>query len=384
MIDDERFMQMALRLAERGRGTTRPNPIVGAVVVKRGEVIGRGFHHHAGGPHAEIEALRHAVSPTRGATMYVTLEPCCHRGRTGPCTDALIAAGLSRIVVACRDPNPIVNGRGLGRLRRAGIQVLVGCLESEAKTQNRGFFRWISDARPHVTLKSATTLDGFTAPPNQRKGHIHWISSGPAQKRAHQMRAAHDAILVGVGTVHADDPLLTARVPGKLRAPQPMRVVLDTRLHTSPRARILRIETPGAVSPVLIAADPKDLDAPLRRAFDRRHQALRKAGGDVVLLSPGRQGRVPISVVLRALGKRGLQSVLVEGGNRIHGAFIAARLVDEVAFFIAPVMFGAGVPLSSSSGARWTGGLRLDHIDSTPLGPDILVSGRVVTRRPRL
>jgi diaminohydroxyphosphoribosylaminopyrimidine deaminase/5-amino-6-(5-phosphoribosylamino)uracil reductase len=371
-------MRMALGLAERGRGTTRPNPLVGAVIVNRGDVVGRGFHKRAGGPHAEIEALMPAGARARGGTLYVTLEPCCHQGRTGPCTEAVIAAGIKKVIVACRDPNPLVNGRGLKHLRRAGIEVSVGVLEAEARIQNRGFIRWISDGRPHVTLKTATTLDGFTAPPSYKKGQIHWITSEPARAYVHQMRAAHDAVLVGVGTVEADDPQLTVRRGKKITGPQPRRVVLDTDLRTPVKAQLFRNANPRVAGPLLIGAIP---GSSKKTAVTKRQATLERAGAEVLLLEPGRDGRVTIRRILDALAERDLHAVLVEGGNQVHGAFIAAGLVDEVAFFVAPKLFGAGAPIASK-GMRtgWTGGLALKGIEVKAIGPDLLVTGLV--KRP--
>ena len=221
-------MGLALRLAERARGQTHPNPVVGAVVVEGGKIVARGWHRQAGGPHAEILALDALGRRAPRATLYVTLEPCCHTGRTGPCTERVLAAGIKRVVVGCLDENPLVAGKGIRRLRRAGVQVDVGCLQRECRSANRGFFRWIQEGRPQVTLKAAATLDGFIAPRQTNgtaNGHIrsriHWITGPAARLAAHRLRAGHDAILVGVGTVIADDPQLTVRLPGDERPPAP-------------------------------------------------------------------------------------------------------------------------------------------------------------------
>ena len=233
---DRRFMQQALRLAERGRGQTRPNPVVGAVVVKDGAVIARGFHHRAGQPHAEIEALAALKMRAPHATLYVTLEPCCHRGRTGPCTEAILASGISRVVVGCRDENPLVNGRGMAILRKAGIRVDAGCLEDECRRANRTFFCWVKNKRPWVTLKAAATLDGFIGDGQEksRRGQQRWITGEAARSFAMKMRAGADAVLVGVNTIIRDNPGLTLRRPG-FAGKALRRIVLDPRGRTPRR-----------------------------------------------------------------------------------------------------------------------------------------------------
>jgi len=253
---DVGFMRRALALAERGRGDTRPNPVVGAVIVRGGRVLAEGYHHRAGEPHGEIDALNHLGGRAPGATIYVNLEPCCHTGRTGPCTSALIAAGVRRVVVGCLDPNPRVDGRGVRRLRRAGVRVDVGCLEDACRETNRGFFVWVRERRPLVTLKVAATLDGFIAGVG---GAPAWITGPDARRAAHGLRAAHDAVLVGAGTVRSDDPRLTVRLPAARARARPMRVVLDGKLTTPPRARVLRRES--GLPPTLVigarGADPR-------------------------------------------------------------------------------------------------------------------------------
>ncbi|HEX4406631.1 MAG TPA: bifunctional diaminohydroxyphosphoribosylaminopyrimidine deaminase/5-amino-6-(5-phosphoribosylamino)uracil reductase RibD, partial [Polyangia bacterium] len=236
---DDRFMRRALVLAARGRGATRPNPMVGAVVARGGRILAEGFHRRVGGPHAEVNALaRLSPGAARGATLYVNLEPCCHTGRTGPCTEAILAAGIARVVVGMRDPNPLVDGRGVARLRRAGVRVDLGCLEAESRALNRAFAIWVRERRPLVTLKAAASLDGFIADGRPRKRRAPaWITGPEARLVAHELRAAHDAVLVGSGTVLADDPHLTVRLPGAKEAPT--RVVLDGRLRTPPKAKVL-------------------------------------------------------------------------------------------------------------------------------------------------
>src|SRR5262245_636621 len=244
---DQRFMRRALVLAERGRGTTRPNPVVGAVIVRGGRIVAEGFHRRAGEPHAEVNALAALRGPSRGATMYVTLEPCCHFGRTGPCTTAGMEARLGRIVVGCRDPNPIVDGRGIAQLRRAGVRVDVGCLEDDCRAAVRAYAVWVREQRPLVTLKAAATLDGAIADGVRRKARRPiWITGSPARRAAHELRAAHDAVLVGSGTVRSDNPRLTVRLPGaagrgagKRKGKGPLRVVLVGRRGLPRGAHVL-------------------------------------------------------------------------------------------------------------------------------------------------
>jgi diaminohydroxyphosphoribosylaminopyrimidine deaminase/5-amino-6-(5-phosphoribosylamino)uracil reductase len=336
---DERFMRRALALAEKGRGTTRPNPTVGAVIVRKGRVIGEGFHVRAGEPHAEVHALREAGARARGATLYVTLEPCCHVGRTGPCTAAVRAAGIARVVAGCRDPNPIVDGKGTTELRRAGVEVDVGCLEEESQAAIAAYSIWIRERRPLVTLKAAATLDGFIAPAGRRARRAPvWLTGPAARHVAHELRAAHDAVVVGAGTVRADDPHLTVRLPG--RRPQPLRVVLAG-----------------------------------RRALPRGAR-VRDAAAPTMVLT----GRLPIRRVLAELAAENVQSVLVEGGASIHAAFIAAGLVDRVALFVAPQLLGGGVPIAAGVGLRGGRALALGALTARAVGDDLLITADVVGR----
>ncbi len=364
--DDRRFMRLALRLAERGRGGTHPNPVVGAVLVSRaGRIIARGFHRRAGGQHAEAAALSAPGLRARGATLYVSLEPCCHSGRTGPCTELIIKAGVARVIVGCGDANPMVDGRGIARLRRAGLRVDVGCLETECRATNRAFFTWIAQGRPRVTLKAAASLDGFIAAAD---GSSRWITGPRARRVAHELRAAHDAVLVGAGTILADDSRLTVRLrrrhPGGASGTlggAPLRVVLDGRLRTPPSARVLRRPP-----------DPPALIVGARGASERRARALRAAGADVVLL-PARGGRVPVRTLLKELAHREVQSLLVEGGAAVHGAFIDARVVDSVALFVAPRLLGRGRPVAAGAGSSLARSLTLAGLRSRSVGDDILL-----------
>jgi len=379
---DRRFMQQALRLAERGRGQTRPNPVVGAIVVKDGAVIARGFHHRAGKPHAEIEALATLGMHAPGATLYVTLEPCCHQGRTGPCTEAILASGISRLVVGCRDENPLVSGRGIAILRKAGMRVDAGCLEDACRRANRTFFCWVNNKRPWITLKAASTLDGFIGDRQEksRHGRQRWITGEAARSCAHELRAQHDAILVGVGTVLADDPRLTVRLPkAKAYHPLLLRIVLDSQLRTPPDAAIF-----GEASqpPLLVAAK-----APRLARFDRRllarQRALEAAGAEIWFAPATTDGRVSLPPLMRRLARREIQSILLEGGSRIHGAFVAAGLVDSVALFLAPRLVGAGVSIVEGAGLDWRKPATLGPLAVRVLGDDVLLTADVITRGRR-
>ena len=376
---DRRFMGQAMRLAEQGRGATRPNPVVGTVLVKGGKVMARGFHRRAGLPHAEIEALAQLGMRAPGATLYVTLEPCCHHGRTGPCTKKILASGIRRVVVGCCDENPLVSGRGIAILRRAGLRVEAGCLKDECRRQNRAFFSWIKNKRPWVTMKIASTLDGCIGDRREklRAGLERWITGRRAREAAHALRAQHDAILVGVGTILADDPRLTVRLTGQAAKPGPLRIVLDSRLRTPPTAAILG--EARAKAPLIVAAKPRKAD----RGLVSRQRKLEAAGAEVWFAPASRDGRPMLSSLLRYLAERKVQSLLVEGGSQIHGAFVAAGLVDSVALFLAPRLVGSGVPVVEGRGLDWRKPATLGPISVRALGEDLLLTADVVTRGQR-
>lgn len=318
LATDERFMRLALTLAERGLGRSWPNPAVGCVIVRDGRVVGRGWTQPGGRPHAETEALRRAGELARGATAYVTLEPCANWGRTPPCCRALAEAGIRRVVIGCIDPDPRTDGKGVAFLREAGVEVVVGCLEAEARDQNLGLFRRVFDGRPMIVLKLALSADGRIA---TRTGHSQWVSGERARLEAHLLRASHDGILVGSGTVLADDPELTCRIPG-LGGASPVRIVLDRRLRTPPGARLLQ-----GGPPVLVYTLPgHDAD---------RAQALRAAGAEVVAVPEPYLGNA-----LADLARRGLTRVLVEGGAEVAAALLRAGLVDRAHLVHAPIVLG--------------------------------------------
>lgn len=335
---DERFLRRALQLAERARGHTSPNPLVGAVLVKEGRILGEGYHPRAGEPHAEVLALRAAGEAARGATAYVTLEPCDHFGRTPPCSQALIQAGVARVVVAVRDENPLARG-GLERLREAGVRVEAGLLEQEAREQNEVFFTVQRKRRPFVLLKAALTLDGKAAAPS---GDARWVSSEASRRVAHAYRQWLPAVVVGVGTVLRDDPALTVRDPDfrpfplMLEPPplrDPLKVVLDTEARTPPTARLFRPGPRGEPARVLVLVGE---GAPRERV-----RALEAAGARVAEL-PRERGGVSPEGALAFLHAEGIDGVLLEGGPRLYGAFLARGLVDKVALFLAPKLLGEG------------------------------------------
>lgn len=327
---DLRFMQLALALGRRGLGRTWPNPAVGAVIVKDGVIVGRGWTQPGGRPHAEVEALRRAGSAARGATLYVTLEPCSHFGRSPPCADAVVAAGLARVVSAIEDPNPDVGGKGHARLRAAGIAVDVGLCAGEAARDHAGHFRRITDQRPHVILKLAVSADDKIA----AGGHKPVAITGEAARtRVHLLRAQSDAILVGIGTVRADDPLLTCRLPG-MAARSPVRVVLDRALRISGDSRLVHSarETPLWV----MTSDLAEAPAAMK---------LGAAGAEVIRVASSAQPGLDLPAVLQALAENGVTRLMVEGGARVANSFVAAGLVDEIWLLRGPDAIGAdGVP----------------------------------------
>jgi diaminohydroxyphosphoribosylaminopyrimidine deaminase / 5-amino-6-(5-phosphoribosylamino)uracil reductase len=360
---DEVYMRRALELAERGRGLTSPNPMVGAVVVRDGVVVAEGYHVRAGAAHAEIEALAAAGERARGATLYVTLEPCAHFGRTPPCAPHVAGSGVRRVVAALVDPNPRVAGQGLAVLRAAGIEVAVGVLEREAERQNRAFLTTMRHGRPHVTLKVAMTLDGKIT---DCHGASQWITGDAARQEAHRLRSEMDCILVGVGTILADDPALTVRRERPWPR-EPYRVVLDSTARTPPEARVICAGTPGRT--LLLVGD----GAPRERT-----ERLEKAGAVVVRVG-SREGRVDLEGVLAGLHRREIRALLVEGGAETHGAFLEAGLVDRVVVFLAPILVGGRQALSAmgGSGLPLTNALRLTDLSVRRIGSDLLVEADV-------
>lgn len=373
VAQDVSFMRQALHLAEQGRGQTTPNPMVGAVLVKQGRIIGKGYHREVGGPHAEIIALHQAGPQARGSTLYVTLEPCCHTNkRTPPCVPALIQSHINRIVVAMRDPNPRVHGRGIRHLKRKGIAVEVGCLAREAQRLNEFYLHWIRTGRPFVILKAAMTVDGKIA---TALGKSKWITEKRARQHVHQMRSQVDAIMVGIGTVLKDDPRLSARIwrdpkrNSKVR--QPIRVIMDSRLRIPLTAQVLRgtIEQPTIV-------------ATTRQAPKTKIQHLKNKGIGVFIF-PLANGQVSFAACLRRLGRIGMTSVLLEGGSALNASALKRRMVEKVMLYISPKLLG-GQDAKSLIGARsprsLAAALPIMDMKIRSLGKDYLLIGSLRKR----
>lgn len=355
--EDHRYMARALELAERGLYTTTPNPRVGCVVVREGVVAGEGWHERAGAPHAEVNALSAAAGRARGATAYVSLEPCVHQGRTGPCVGALLQAGVARVVAAMRDPNPLVSGKGLDELRRAGVDVAAGLMEDEARDLNIGFVSRMTRGRPWIRLKVAASLDGRTALAN---GKSQWITGEAARRDGHHWRARACAVLTGAGTVHEDDPRLTVRDVPTTR--QPLRVVVDSKLETPPGAKIL--EGGGA----LVAAAQRD---------ESRIAALQAQGAEVIVM-PNRAGKVELGDLFRELARREVNEVHVEAGHRLNGSLVREGFVDELVVYLAPGILGdkARGMFELPELAELSGRRALTIRDVRMIGPDIRVIAR--------
>jgi diaminohydroxyphosphoribosylaminopyrimidine deaminase/5-amino-6-(5-phosphoribosylamino)uracil reductase len=360
-------MTLALRLAAKGRGTTSPNPMVGAVVVRHGRIIGQGFHHRPGTPHAEILALRQAGKLAQGATLYVTLEPCCHlKKRTPPCVPEILRSSVRRVVIAMQDPNPSVKGKGTAALRWAGLSVMVGVARSEAEALNKPYCHWTKTGRPYVTLKAGMTLDGKLA---TATGESRWITGEASRREVHHLRCCVDAVLIGVETVLADDPSLTARTGprlNKLARRQPLRIVVDSRLRTPSRARVLAQQDKAKTIIATTAAAPAV-----------RRSALQKKGIEVLTL-PAQQGRVSLPALLEQLGRRGITSLLVEGGSEVNAAMLKAQLVDHIRLYMAPLLLGgrnAKSVIGGESPARLAGAIEVRHAVTRFVGNDVVVEG---------
>ncbi len=360
-LSDEKYMRRALRLARRGLGKTSPNPMVGAVIVRDGRVIAQGYHHHFGGDHAEVDALKNAGESVTGATMYVTLEPCRHLGKTPPCVDAIIKAKVGRVVVGMSDPDKRVNGRSIALLRKQGINTEVGLLEAECRALNEAYIKHRTTGLPYVTLKFAQTLDGRIATAG---GSSRWIASPESLKLAHKLRRSHDVILVGVGTVIKDNPRLTTRL---VKGRNPLRIVLDSTLRVPPDALVF-----------------KDLDkartivATTARGAEDKLTTLRRMGLEVLILPPDAGGRVGLSALLKTLGERDISSILVEGGAETNTSFIKLGLVDKVIAIIAPKILGKGTEtIDDLNISDLSQALKLSFIKVYRSGEDIVVEGRI-------
>ena len=362
----ENLMLKALALAKKGVGKTSPNPAVGSIVARGGKVIARGWHHKAGGPHAEIEALTVAGKNARGAALFVTLEPCCHFGRTPPCTDAIIASGIKKVIVGAPDPNPRVSGKGVAALRAAGIEVVEGVLSSECSALNEAYNKYITKGLPFVTLKLAASLDGRIAAPG---GESKWITGVESRKLVHRMRASVDAVMVGSETALKDDPELTVRLSA---GRNPARVVLDSSLRLPVTSKVFNGVREGRESLIIFTSK----DAPEGQA-----KKAREAGSEVVRLASA-AGGLPLKKVLKALAERGMTSVLVEGGGKLAASLLKEKLVDALVVFYGPMVIGG-------DGLSMVAGLGLKGLKAAPgfkdirvkkAGDDIVVEGRAIPR----
>lgn len=354
-MTDAAYMQRALDLARRGRGWVNPNPLVGAVVVRDGEIVGEGFHPRLGEPHAEVFALREAGEKARGATIYVTLEPCNHWGRTPPCTQAIIDAGIRHVVAATWDANPLTAEQSRRTLEAAGVTLSVGLLEADARRLNEPFFHFMRTRRPFVVMKTAMTMDGKIATPS---GHSQWISGEVSREHVHELRATYAGVMVGIGTVLADDPSLTCRLPD---AHAPARIVVDPRAETPPSAKLF-----SDPSPVILAIAPQ-ADPERRRALEARGAQLL----EVPLADNGRH--LDLTTLMAMLGERGIDSILLEGGGGLNASALRAGIVTKVVTFIAPkLLAGDGIPPTHGPAfATMDQALPLRDLSCHPSGPDL-------------
>jgi diaminohydroxyphosphoribosylaminopyrimidine deaminase / 5-amino-6-(5-phosphoribosylamino)uracil reductase len=363
-MDDNHFMNMALDLAAKGQGFTSPNPMVGAVVVKDGQVIGKGYHKAVGGAHAEVNALDTAGDLAKGATLYVTLEPCNHTGRTPPCTHKILELGIGRVVAAMKDPNKKVAGGGTEFLEQNGVTVTIGVCEKQAKKLNETFIKYVHTGRPFVMVKCAATLDGRIA---TCTGDSRWVTGETARRFVHRLRHRADAIMVGINTIRNDDPSLTTRLPG-LQGSDPVRIILDTHLSISPDARVLRQVSDV---PTIVVAGPT--------TSGNKKKVLEKAGARVLEI-PLQNELIDMNALMGQLGSMEITSLLIEGGSRVLGSAFNSAVVDKVFFFYAPKILGGddGVPICSGPGVSLMNEcIGINDIAVHRLGADVLIEGYI-------
>lgn len=359
---DSKFMRMAISEARKGLGMTSPNPVVGAVVVNKNKVIAKGYHKKAGSAHAEVDALEKIHYNAKGCTLYVTLEPCNHYGRTPPCTMAILRSGITRVVIGMRDPNPKVKGGGCEYLSAKGIEVKTGILEEQCRRLNEPYIKYVRTGRPFVVLKSALTLDGWMA---TRTGQSKWITGASSRRFVHRMRQRSDAVMVGVGTVAKDDPLLTAR-DGVKSGRQPMRIIIDTQLRSPMDSRIFQSVD---IAPVMVVVGSGiEASSDLKRLMEK---------GVSVVRAPEKKGMVDLAALMDILGAREIMSLMVEGGARLNRSLMSAKLIDKFYIFLAPKLLGGGdgIPMFRGQGpARIDDGLLLKDLSLRRFNQDIMVT----------
>jgi len=362
-MNDAEYMAIALDLAEKGRGFTSPNPMVGAVVVRDDTIVGKGYHEAVGGPHGEINALDDAGKAAENACLYVTLEPCNHTGRTPPCTERILESGVSRVVIAMADPNPDVKGNGAAYLAGEGVDIRMGVCEDRSRRLNESYIQYVLTKRPFVTMKCAATLDGYIA---TRSGDSKWISGETSRRYVHELRHGTDAILVGIGTVEADDPRLTTRLEGK-EGKDPIRVVLDTNLRIPPNANVLRLESDSDT--LLITGN---------RVEEGKKARIERLGARVIPLDRNKDGRIDFSSLIAALGKLQITSLLIEGGSTVFGSALSAGAIDKLILFYGPKLLGGsdGIPVFRGRGPEAvSGSIPMKDIRHHRFDDDLMVEG---------
>jgi len=363
---DKKYIQLCLELAKKGVGKVSPNPLVGCVIVKNNRIVGQGYHEYFGGPHAEIEALRNAGPKTKGATLYINLEPCCHWGKTPPCTDAIIDAGIKQVVVSMKDPNPLVNGKGIKQLKVKGVKCKVGILEEEAKELNRAYIKFVTKKMPYVILKTAMSLDGKIA---TRRGESKWITSTEAREYVHSLRSQVDAVLVGINTVLKDNPTLTTHSKGH----NPLRIILDPYLSIPRNAEVLddQAETLLVISETITQSEQ-----------NRKKIKILENSGIKILASPEEDGKFDFREIMRQLADMNITSVLIEGGGGTNAYALEAGIVDEIMFFIAPKIIGgknAPTPVEGEGIKTLSEALRIKDLSIEKIGEDFLLKGKILS-----
>ncbi|ABR47235.1 riboflavin biosynthesis protein RibD [Alkaliphilus metalliredigens QYMF] len=356
------YMRKAIELAKKGTGHTNPNPLVGAVIVKNNKVIGEGYHHYYGGPHAEVDAFNNATEDVKGATMYVTLEPCSHYGKTPPCAKAIVEKGIAQVVIAMRDPNPLVAGNGIGILRESGIEVISEVLESEAKNLNEIFVKYITTEMPFCILKTAMTLDGKIA---TATGDSKWITNEESRQYVHEIRHQVSSIMVGIGTVLVDDPQLTTRLHNQ-EGSDPIRVIVDTEAKTPLWAQVLQL-----------SSKVRTIIATTEKADPNKIKALEEKGAEVIII-PLKNNQVDLKCLIQQLGAKGIDSVLIEGGATLNDSALQEGIVDKVVSFIAPKIVGgakAKTPVGGDGIKYMKDAIQLTDIQVRKFGQDIMIEG---------